>query len=232
MDAARLVDEYPRLFHMAVHGAWPSIRRHGLLSTRAIVDRWQPDADTRRAALERVRQRGIQVSSPSLGAVLIRDQLPLKFLTECLSEGTTPQQYLDALNGRVFLWLSPSRLQRLLSARAYRDTPQTVLTIDTARFVAAYADRVELAPYNTGSIHVPNLPKRGADVFTPLDRYPYDLWRAKRGPSHDAVVELTVPYAVPDIADFVLHVDTWDRGVPVERVHDAEDSHPAQRVGR
>ena len=39
MDAAGLASMYPRLYHMAEEGSWPSIRRHGLLSTSALLDR-------------------------------------------------------------------------------------------------------------------------------------------------------------------------------------------------
>jgi hypothetical protein len=41
----------------------------------------------------------------------------------------------------------------------------------------------------------------------PLARYPFDDWRKKRGPSGEHVVELTVPYEVPDIVKFVRRVE-------------------------
>jgi hypothetical protein len=152
---------------------------------------------------------------------VIRDQGPLKFLDRCLEPGTTPEEYLAALNGRVFFWLTAERVERLLGARRYRTKPQTVLHLDTARLLDRYGDQVQLAPYNTGSMHVPNAPRRDIDVFVDLDKYPYDKWRACRGGRSDAVVELTVPYAVPDVSDFVVRVERWNGGALTEVLHQA-----------
>lgn len=215
VDPALLAEFHPTLYHMAEDGTWPSIRHRGLLSTRAIVDLYQPGADIREQILSMVRQNKIKLTSADLGDMTIRDQRPAKFLKECMNDGVSPQDYLDALNGHVFFWLRLSRLSRLLSARLYRHSRHTVLHVDTARLVEAYRGRVQLAPYNTGSMHVPNMPRRGPDVFTDLADYPYEEWLAKRGPSGEAVVELTVNYAVPDIASFITRVETWADGEPV-----------------
>ena len=87
--------------------------------------------------------------------------------------------------------------------------------VDTAALVSAYPSRVQLAPYNTGSMHFPNAPRRGPDVFTDLADYPYELWLAKRGRSGEPVVELTISYAIPDVARFVTKVETWAGGKPI-----------------
>lgn len=212
MDRDLLLRQNPVLFHLAEDGAWPSIQRHGLLSTRAIVDLFAPADHVREAILGQVRNGSVTLSDPDLGEVTVRDQGPLKFLAACLTPGTTAQEFLDALNGRVFFWMTEERLQRLLGARRYRDQRQTVLRFDTAEVLQTYADRIELAPLNTGSMHVPTAPQRGADVFVPLADYPYDLWRAKRGSRGDAVVELTIPYSVPDAAALVMQVDRIHAG--------------------
>jgi hypothetical protein len=206
---------------MAEDGTWPSIRRKGLLSTQAIVDLYEPDDATRARILSEVRTDKITLSSEALGDMTIRDQRPAKFLTACMNNGVSPQDYLAALNGRVFFWLQLSRLTGLLNARLYRHSRHTVLHVDTARLLEAYGSRVQLAPYNTGSMHVPNAPKRGPDVFTDLGDYPYDEWLAKRGGSTEPVVELTIPYAVPDIANFVTKVETWESGKPIALLYSA-----------
>jgi hypothetical protein len=180
VDRDELIRFYPVLFHLADDGAWLSLRTHGLLSTRAIVDLFDPDEQTRAAVLDRVRTRSTVLEHPRYGTAVIRDQGPLKFLGQCLTEGTTVQQYLDALNGRVYFWLNFDRLKVLLGAARYRNKPATVIHVDTARLMASHSDHVQLAPYNTGSMHVPNAPRRGVDVFVDVDRYPHDQWRAKR----------------------------------------------------
>jgi len=223
VDPALLAKLHPTLYHMAEDGTWPSIRQRGLLSTRAIVDLYRPDADVREQILSTVRRDKIELTRAALGQMTIRDQRPAKFLEECMNDGVSPQDYLDALNGRVFFWLRLSRLTTLLGARLYRHSRHTVLHVDTARLVGAYPGRVQLAPYNTGSMHVPSMPKRGPDVFTDLADYPYEHWLAKR-PSGEPVVELTISYAIPDIAKFVTKVETWEDGRPIAVLY--SDSSP------
>jgi hypothetical protein len=201
---------------MAEDGTWPSIQSRGLLSTEALVDLYQPEPRVRASILGAVRRNSVTLHHPTYGPAVIRDQGPLKFLDRCLEPGTTPEEYLAALNGRVFFWLTPERVRRLLGARRYRIKPQTVLHVDTARFLDRHGDQVQLAPYNTGSMHVPNAPRRGIDVFVDLDKYPYANWRARRGIRSDAVVELTVLYAVPNVSDFVVKVERWNDGALAE----------------
>jgi len=58
MDVDALVKRYPRLFHMAEKGTWPSIKKHGLLSTSAVLDLHQCDGDERRVLeIEHRRRR-------------------------------------------------------------------------------------------------------------------------------------------------------------------------------
>ncbi len=220
MLAEELIAQYPTVYHMAENGTWPAIRERGLLSTKALVDLYEPDAETANAILNQVRRKSVTIESSRYGAAVIRDQLPLKFLEKCLLPGTTPQQFLDALNGRVFFWLKIERLRTLLNAKQYRKKQQTVLHVDTAELVARYSGKIQLAPYNTGSMHVPTSPPRGADVFVDLLDYPYDQWAQKRRHSSvDPVVELTVPYAVPDVGELTFRVERWKDGAPVETLY-------------
>ena len=101
-----------------------------------------------------------------------------------------------------------------------------MLHVDTASLVAAYPGRVQLAPYNTGSMQVPTMPKRGPDVFTDLADYPYEQWLAKRGRLGEPVVELTVMYAIPDISCFVTKAETWEGGNPIALLYSGSPSKP------
>lgn len=215
--------EHPTLFHMAGDGTWPSIREHGLLSTRALLDLFDPPVQLRDSVLKGVRRTSVDLEREDLGRVTVRDQRPLKFLRSCLSGGTTEQEFLDLLNGRVFFWLSLRRLQTLLSARLYKDAPQTVLHFDTAEVLDRYGDRVHLAPYNTGSVQYRNSPQRGRDVFRSVEDFPFDDWRIRRGRTRDAVVELTVLNAVPDAHALATRVERWSDGHPVETLYVRQD---------
>lgn len=206
-----LIARYPVLYHMAEDETWPSIRRHGLLSAVALLDLYEAPAPLRAQVLGGVRRRQTLLRHPAYGIAVIRDQRPLKFLREGLTPDTGEQEYLDLLNSRVFLWASMHRLAKLLCARAYRHDYQTVLHVDTSRLIAAHPE-TELAPYNTGSMHVPTAPKRGRDVFLPVSDYPHEAWVKKRGRGGDALVEVTVPYGIPDIAAYTVRVERWHGG--------------------
>ena len=44
MDVEELIARHPRVYHTMSATAWPSVRRHGLLSTRRLVDLFGLDA--------------------------------------------------------------------------------------------------------------------------------------------------------------------------------------------
>ncbi|MER2250364.1 hypothetical protein ABS772_10620 [Methylorubrum podarium] len=204
-ELAELLRDCPTLFHMAEAGAWPTIRGHGLLSTRAALDRFAvPDAI--RAAAERRRPEGIVLERADLGRIVLRDQKPLsdRALARCLRDRLTPADWHRRLNERVFFWLSRKRVLTLLAGRAYRDHAHEILEIDAAALVAAHRDRIELSAINSGATGRFPAP-RGADTFRPIDAYPYAEWRKKR-PRGERVVELTVLGAVPELERFVRRV--------------------------
>ncbi|WP_299038509.1 DUF7002 family protein [uncultured Pseudokineococcus sp.] len=111
-------------------------------------------------------------------------------------------EWYRTLNSRVFFWLTEERLDKLHAA--YRGRQHDLLVIDTARLLAAHGGEVELCPLNSGAVHAGAVVTRGAGTFRRLADYPWQERRriARREP----VVELTVPYAVRDIADLVEDV--------------------------
>jgi hypothetical protein len=196
---------WPRLFHMAEAGSWPAIQQHGLLSTTALLDLYEVQGDERDRLESARRPDSVPIHHPVHGTAWIRDNKPIneKVLRRTLVGMTEPEFY-RLLNGRVFLWLTEARLSRLRSAPPYRGRPHDVLVVCTARLLAAYEDKVELSPMNSGAVHPAADYPRGAGTFTRIEEYPWSERRAK-APS-EPIVEVTVPYAIPDIADLVLEV--------------------------
>jgi hypothetical protein len=141
-------------------------------------------------------------------------------LSKCLTDGLTPEEWFKILNGRAFFWLSRKRLRRLLGARAYRNRPQTVLTVDTRSLVAAHRDRIELSSLNSGAT-IYNPQPRGRDTFRPIDDYPFDERRKTRSVEH-SVVELVVLGGVPDIADHLI---------AAHRIHNGKNTELWRRAG-
>lgn len=186
---------------MAEDGSWESIRRHGLLSTSALLDRFEIEGEERLAIESARRPEIVRVEHSDHGVALVRDNKPMqeKSLERCLYGGTTPREWYEHLNRRVFFWVEWKRLLKLLGARAYKDRPHLVLEVDMAKLLERYAGRVVLSPINSGATFAMNPAPRGPDTFRCIADHPDDK----------PVVELTVDYAVPDVADLTLSVSRW-----------------------
>lgn len=199
----RLLRDCPVLWHMAEAGSWPSIREHGLQSTSALLDRFGVTGEQRDAIESRQRPQSV-VLLDAFGAAVIRDNRPLgqEALADLLDDSLVPRDWYRLLNRRAFFWLKHDRLKTLMGA--YPGRPHDVLEVDAASLVAAHRDEIELSPINSGAIGRARA-RRGKATFLPIDEYPYETWRRKRGP-RDRVVELAVLGGVPDIARHVSRV--------------------------
>jgi hypothetical protein len=206
VDVDELVEHYPRLFHVTELGSWETIGRHGLLSVRAILDRFEVGEPLRGRLETQRRPAPVRLSHPAHGDVLIRDQRPLQEtkLARCLTDMTVAE-WLALLNSKVFFWVSEQRVQSLLEARAYRDREHAVLVVDTRSLLDTHRDRVTLTPINTGATIYDARP-RGRDTFTSIADCPFDDWRRRRG-ARNAIVELAVEYAVPDVLEHTVAVE-------------------------
>ncbi|MGO9381182.1 MAG: DUF7002 family protein [Mycobacterium sp.] len=193
------------LFHMASAGSWPTIRNHGLWTTQQIVGTSAGAFED--SALIARRPHSIIADHPTLERVTIRDQAPLRlqFLEGCLTDMSV-EQWLGLLNDRVFFWLHPVKLDKLLGARRYRKSDQDVLVIDTQSLLSAHEARVRLSPINSGATLYPNATARGSGTFTTIEDYPYAERRRKRTVP-EAVTELAVIDGVHDIRDHVIRVE-------------------------
>lgn len=213
-ELSELLGDCPVLYHMAERGSWPSIQRHGLLSTSALLELFTVDDEARAVIEARRRPKAVVLDHPELGRAVVRDQGPMddRGLRQCLQDGLTPEDWYRILNARVFFWLTRSRLIRLLTARPYRDQDHDVLEVDAAALVRAYMSRVTLSPINSGATK-PFPTSRGKGTFLPISEYPYAAWRTKR-PTGERAVELAVTGGVPDIRRFVNRVSVM-RGTEV-----------------
>jgi hypothetical protein len=167
-----LIRTSPTLFHMAERGAWPSIERHGLLSTSALLDRYGVTGSARDALEVSRRPEPTILTRRGLPDATIRDQKPMsdRALEHCLTGGLTPPDWYRLLNGKVFFWLSEARLAKLLAAKPYRARDHDVLELATAPLVAAYHDAITLSPINSGST-IRKAALRGPNTFQTIAGY-------------------------------------------------------------
>jgi len=213
-----LIRLYPELYHVAADGAWPSIERHGLLSTSALVTRWGVRQGAPQAAiLTKRRGESIELEHPDYGTAVIRHQKAIheSSLAAAL-EDLTPSEWYAMLNDRVFFFLQKRRLEELLAARSYRDDAHTVLTLDTRSLVNAHEDDIELTTVNTGFAQRFSAEPRGRDSFQSIEEFAHPT-RAHASTKVVDVAELAVYRGVRDIRDHVTRVERMRDGTVLER---------------
>lgn len=183
---------------MATADALDQIKKYGLLSSQATLDLLDIKGTERERLLNQNRPASVTLEKENIGRFVLRDQIPLRdrLLQKCLVDMTLPEWY-GLLNERVFMWATRTRVETLLSARAYRGTKHLVLTIDTAALVEKYSDRIRLSPLNSGAtLYSP--PKRGTFTFSSFEEY------SQRN-ANKTVAEVTINHSIPDFRDFIVH---------------------------
>ncbi len=204
MDSDALVAKYPRLYHMAEHGSWLSIKERGLLSTSALLTLYNYTGDDRKRIESEWRSDTITISSDGKDDTVIRDQIPMppERLTQCLPKDMAVCEWYQCINERVFFWVTWQNLKWFLAAKSYIGKPHLVVTVDTDRLLQQYHDQVSLSDINTGSTY----PKRGKDQPEPRSRETF-----KRIPDFHSffITELAVDQGVFDICDFAISADSF-----------------------
>jgi len=209
-----LIRFYPRVYHMAEAGSWPSIRENGLLSTTALLDLFQMNGSDRYKIESQWRPKSVTITHPDRGSAVIRDQKPLPEATlQKLVDGMSAREYYELLNRKTFFWVRRERLERLLNARAYKGRAHTVLTVDTEALLRKHQGDISLSHINSGAA-IYGTGRRGAGTFERIAAYPFE--ELKRKKREDAVVELAVDYSVKDISELALKVEEWIGGMPLK----------------
>jgi hypothetical protein len=192
---------------MAEAGSWLSVQQHGLLSTTALLDLFEI-AGAERDAIEAVRRpESVELTHAVHGSAWIRDNKPInETVLRRTLVGMSEAEWYRTLNGRVFFWLTEDRLNRLRNAPPYRGREHDILTLDTRAVLETYEEVVELTHLNSGAVHPSANYPRGLGTFRRISEYPWTE-RLRVAPT-EPIVELTVPYALRDAADYVIDVVT------------------------
>lgn len=185
----------PRLYHMAESGSWDSIRKHGLLSTSAMLDWFEYTGDKRFKIESQWRPKSVPIIHPVHGKAIVRDQAPMSpdDLSICLT-GISIQEWYELINSKIFFWVSRDRLFNFLNAVNYRERSHTVITLSTQDLLRAYLDDITLTDINTGFAYHGGT--RGRHTFKTIDEFP----------SSRKVWELAVEYAVRNVIGFTIAV--------------------------
>lgn len=205
-ELEELLEDSPILYHMAERHSWPSIRKHGLRSTSALLDLYDVRGAKREALEREHRPSSTTISSPGLYDAVIRDQKAMSDsgLYRCLPSHITPSDWYALLNSKVFFWLSEERLHRMTTSREYHLREHEILEVNTRSLIDAHFSNIWLCPINSGCTK-PMPHSRDDASFTRIQEYKYSHWKTRRRRG-ERVVELTVVYAVPDIQNHIERV--------------------------
>lgn len=207
MRPEQLSEHYPRLYHMAWPYSWPSIQKHGLLSTRSLVELYKLDPQKGREILGQHRPSWVQISCEGLEIATIRDQKPMndKGVRRALGD-KNPNLWYELLNSMVFLWPTMERLKTMMRAKSYTGMSHDLLVIDTAKLVKRHCNEIRLSPINSGATK-PFPHHRDLDLFKSFEEFPFDE-RKNKYTTAKAVAEVCVVCGIRDIKDLVIDVST------------------------
>jgi len=135
----QLATKHPRLYHLTSPEALDGIRRHGLLSTRQLLDLFEVDDETRLRLEQKRRAKTATIEHPRYGRAFLTDNVPLseKSLAKCLEDGLSPQDWLQMLNSRVFFWPDIRGLGDLAQAKLNPNRERIILVLDTLHWSGA-----------------------------------------------------------------------------------------------
>ena len=199
---------YPRLYHIAWGGSWPNIRKHGLLSSKALLRLYGKSADEIATLTRCRRPHWVPIECPGRPSAVLRDQKPLTDagLRIALDGKAEPCEWYDLINSMVFFWPTKNRLKTMISASAYEQVRHDVLVVDTRELVRLAREDIRLSRMNSGSTK-PFPHPRDMTLFKSFSDYPFESRRKKYGKAN-AVAEVCVLNGVKLIAEAVLDVKT------------------------
>jgi hypothetical protein len=127
-ELEELLGHCPTLYHMAKRGSWPAIRRDGLLSTTALLDRYGIVGEERETIAAQRRPASVPLERKGLARAVVRDQCPMddSGLMRCLEDDLTPAAWYRLLNAKVFFLadsgtsLAPTKRKQQPCPTAYR----------------------------------------------------------------------------------------------------------------
>ncbi|KNG92376.1 DUF7002 family protein [Pseudaestuariivita atlantica] len=164
-----------RLAHVTAASNVALIRKQGLHPAAALARAAKVDPAT--LALRRTR---MELS----GGAVLNHQLPIVHGLRAAHreiEGYSPEEWAEQLDSRVFFW--PARKGADFAKSIARDVPIATLWFDAGAFYRAHADRIDLAPGNSGNfLQGGSHMRRGDWFYVPATRMAdFSRNRARQG---------------------------------------------------
>lgn len=196
LNREEFVRAYPTLFHVSLARDVEQVKRHGLLSTSALLDLCGIEDKSRFSIESRQRPRAVILNHSVLGNFIINDQAPMNAvsLSNCLMD-LSVEQWCRSLNRRVFFWPTRGRLAKHVGAKLAAGRQRIVFSFEArSLFDVLDFDSFEFSAINSGNT-MRKAALRGSMTFLKAEEYPFHERRKTRGLGA-AIAEVTYPYAI------------------------------------
>lgn len=212
MRPEELWRHYPVVYHLAWGGSWPSIKEHGLLSTKALLRLYGKTHEEIGVLTQARRAHWVEIDCPGRPSAVLRDQKPMTDagLRRALDGSAEPWQWYDLINSMVFFWPTTARLSTMITVSAYEEVTHDVLVVDAQALVGLERDNIRISELNSGCTRPMPWP-RDMTLFKQFADYPFEDRRRKSGVPR-AVAEVCVVDRVERIAEAVLDVKRGTAG--------------------
>ena len=219
MRSEDLCRHYPKLYHIAWGGSWPSIREHGLLSTRSLLKLYGK-SDSEIAKLTQARRgHWEEIHCAGRPKAVLRDQKPMtdKGLRKALPASVEPRRWYELINSMVFFWPTIKRLETMLTAAAYQEVEHDVLVVETKALLQFKEAEIRLSRMNSGCTR-PMPHPRDMDLFKRIDDYPFPN-RPSPSVVKKAIAEVCVIDRVERMAEVVIKVESGSACIILEAIN-------------
>ena len=206
MTPKELASKHPKLFHVTEASAWLSIAKHGLLSTKNLLELFEIQGERKDNLMTKRRQQSVSIRHDVHGEAILTDNIPLnlKSLSDCLDDELTPENWIEMLNSRVFFFTNKKQAVKFLQAASNTHRQKLVLVLDTLTLAECHVKQMELCPFNSGTANPRSVPRRGLSTFSPLSKYSYREWVRLRSRKKEKIQEVVVLGAVNDIEKYLV----------------------------
>ena len=140
----------PTLYHLSAEGSWPGIQRHGLLSSKLILNKFGIDEKRLREIETHRLSHAYPLHSEEYGSFVLRDRTTLSHaeLTYALQGSCSSDHWINLLSQRVFLFAQKKSLENLLKAPLNCKLSHVVLEVETCKLFDRHASVIEVAEIN------------------------------------------------------------------------------------
>src|ERR1700730_3694567 len=187
------------LYHLTEADNLDSILKRGLMSSKRLVGMVNLPERERKTLLRNHRPECVRLAK----GVLIRDQRPMPptALSRALDEDLKPSDWYELLNGFVFFWSDPKRLERQRCACG--DRSQILLTFDSAALFGHFGASAFVSPINSGNARR-KAARRGLTTLLSYKTWSQAGWptgRRKRPP-----VEVLFECVIPSVPPYLIGI--------------------------